>query len=456
MYGKEEFIKCMNNARFIHALSFWINQCANPSELDTIKQKHPEMPDDLVDCYIWEVAKWYKELKCTEPEDFKFRKNGMKLEEEVYYYPPYTPGVFLGVLYAMFVCDAYPWEKDIKLHAMLRVKMEAEYKDHLDDVLTILSECWIPMDKIKARRTRSISRIADKTQALPKQSLMNREDGNASMQTDVELSFIFSDELRTDGSKREAFVKVIRDGILPEIKKTKGFTRDNKWKWGHLKQALIDAKYITECNDTSFGEGMAPVALDIAHNIQQRCKTHEARPTDGNIIKTMQKRIEDAIKNADKPEEVVRAVAKPRVIHRYGEGLDELFAIHEGMGLAAYYLLSLEPFFVKGITREMMIACFYHFGTTYSMMLDKFDRKRGVKILCQLINRLWNVRILNPGIPVVEYAKALKSVMPTINSDRLRKQLMSADMETYSKAYEIFFDLFEQEFGRFVNHERLP
>ena len=84
MYGKEEFIERLREKKYYNTLLEWLEWFSNPDALKEIHRRHDDMPNNMPECYVWECAKWYIQTKMCDVQDFVFRKNGMKAEEEVY------------------------------------------------------------------------------------------------------------------------------------------------------------------------------------------------------------------------------------------------------------------------------------------------------------------------------------------------------------------------------------
>lgn len=464
MYGKEEFIRNLKGQRYYSTLLEWLENFSDPKALAEIHKRHDDMPDNMPECYVVECARWYVQVKMCDVQDFRFSKNGMKAEEEVYYYPPYHPGAFLAVLYAHFDSDVYRWETDNEKFYKLETFMQKNgYRSFYKAIRTIIDQNEMPpKPKHIVGRSFSIAGRRVHETEEPKVEIATAVAAKADtvLPTDVALSAFFSQELQSNKAKRLAFLKVMREKIKPKVMETKG-SRDLKWKWPHVEDALFNSKHIvSKDNNAEFGRGMELVTGENAKNVEQAFKRFSLRPTHDNIVLAIQGLVDGAIANAKEPDDEVEVCVKPRSkenkISELPFPVTGLAKINKTMAVIVDHILSLEPYFCTGCTKEVLIDGFEDFATKFASMLNHFNPKRERHVMCHIIYRLWMVSFIRRDVPVLEEAIQLsKSIGDGISAKKLCDKLMGCLHDSLPEDEILFYNLFEHNFRVFMQSKGL-
>lgn len=279
--------------------------------------------------------------------------------------------------------------------------------------------------------------------------------------TDIALSVLFSQELLNDDAKRKAFVKVIRDEVTPKVLNTSG-SREAKWKWPHVQQALFDSKHIvTLKNKNEFGRSMSPITGCTASSISQTFKRFEKKETDVNIILAIRKLIDGAIAKAQETnaDNAVGSVIPRRKDVKISElpfPLTSLASINRTLASIAGHILSLEPYFCPDCTKEILIDGFEDFAKKFESLLVHFDPKRENHVLCHIVYRLWNVAFIRGDVPALEEAIQLsKSLDGKISAEKLCEKLTGCLYEHLPEDVMLFYNLFEHNFRLFMQSKGL-
>lgn len=107
----------------------------------------------------------------------------------------------------------------------------------------------------------------------------------------VDLDVTFSPALHDNKDAAVEFVRILKEEISPVTCQSVGRSI-NKWKWWHVRRALIALKYVDKnISYKSFGESLAPLVGRTEKSIEQSCKADPRTPTlgtaDSNIIKAI-------------------------------------------------------------------------------------------------------------------------------------------------------------------------
>lgn len=277
--------------------------------------------------------------------------------------------------------------------------------------------------------------------------------------TDIALSVLFSQELLNDDAKRKAFVKVIRDEVTPKVVDTSG-SREAKWKWPHVQQALFDSKHIvTLKNKNEFGRSMSPITGCTASSISQTFKRFEKKDTDANIILAIRKVIDDAITKAEKIE-TIPAVEVPIISsasndERRDNSLAYIYTKNQTLGNIVQHVMVLEPYFCNGYSRQNLIEVVCEYVDKCGFVLNKFEPKRERHTMCLIINRLQRARFVKCDVPTMELAIQLaKSFDNEIRYESLRDRMMKCDHDRLPDEHRIVFDLFENIVVEYMRDSR--
>ena len=454
MYGKEEFIERLREKKYYNTLLEWLEWFSNPDALKEIHRRHDDMPDNMPECYVWECAKWYIQTKMCDVQDFVFRKNGMKAEEEVYHYPPYHPGAFLATLYAIFATDPYRWTADDDKFYKLETYMKKNgFMSFYKAIRTIIDRNELPPRPRYANRA-AFSFAGNRRQVEHEEEPKPAKEP-ASGNNDVVLSVLFSQELLSNDIKRKAFIKGVHDEVTPKVLETKG-SREAKWKWPHVQQALYDSKHIvTLDNRNEFGRSMSPIAGCTATSISQTFKRFEARDTDANIILAIRKVIDDAITQAGNVEKTTHAVEETIVEtavvrENHEDCLAYIYTKNVTLGNIVQHIMILEPYFSNGYSSRNLIEVVCDFVEKCSFVLDKFEPQRERHTMCQMIHRLQGARFIRRDVPAMELAIQLaKSFDKEVRYEALRDKLMNCDLDRLPDDHRTAFDLFERVAERY-------
>lgn len=243
----------------------------------------------------------------------------------------------------------------------------------------------------------------------------NSKGSNNNTSSGATLSVLFSQELLTHDVKREAFVKVVRDVVTPKVLDTSG-SREAKWKWPHVQQALYDSKHIvTLKNKNEFGRSMSPITGCTATSISQTFKRFDAKDTDANIILAIRKVVDDAIANATKTD-IVEKIVKERT------------EVQTGMNPVLKQLLEpillLEPYYYPNCTKEMVIEGFQSLSRKYVPEHFVDVEKRIRKTSFNFITALQEVRFIRDNVPALEMGFHLKQLYDDLQPMDICRGLM--------------------------------
>jgi hypothetical protein len=102
---------------------------------------------------------------------------------------------------------------------------------------------------------------------------MDEENGKK-MDVNVNLPLSICQKLRTDALLADAFIRIMRDEIVPNTGK-----REAKWKWSHVRKVMADDGIIPEdINDTDFGRIIGALNIGVANeHVRTNCKNNELR-----------------------------------------------------------------------------------------------------------------------------------------------------------------------------------
>lgn len=467
MYNKDQFIYYVRTSSCFTKLAAWVSRYSRRDNRAAITKRLDKKPMSSMEVYLEEAGKFYANLKCYPTEKMVLNESCISVGDMVYDYKPLSAVPFLGVMYAMTKTDIRDYYGEDRKKGEIIFEALSRIDSVASDALYGLMRDLHPMtgddfteeryEAIKQqdekRRAQMVSRIGD-ARNMVVGHLKNKPISNST--NNAKFSNIYAPELRADEIKRNAIASAIRYSIYPAIKNPIG-TREDKWKWPHLQEALFRSKLIlTKDNKNAFGRAMEQVTGEPWNNVAQRFKEFKLKPTDENIITQMQECIDDAIAglSSDKKNAEAEKLDMPHQEKVHDNAMVELYAMNVTLGNVVQHIMILESYFMGGNKKENLLEAVSLFAKKCQFALDKFEPKRERHAMCQIIHRLQNVGFIRRDVPTMELAIQLaKSFDADITYQRLRDKMMSCDHESLPDDHRLVYELFENHMKEYLrNH----